>query len=166
MLEFTQEQLEEMGRREQELAQLYGIGNHPPEGGFYNPYAAYEMSQTTAVPLANYRRWWQFLERAARTREHDGLMAEDERTALEALPDRVTVYRGLRTKNYLPDHVGFSWTLSREVAEQFANVYRAARWGDPDGEPLVIEKTISKRQIVWLIFGRNEQEAVIFPGRI
>lgn len=159
----SREELEALARREAADAEIYGIGNHSPEGGFYDPLEAYQQSQTTAYPLAQQQRWLEFFEEAAFTREHDHLMSEEERAALEALPERVTVYRGLRTKRYQPDHVGFSWTLSREVAERFANVYRKARWGDPDGEPIVLEETIDKDQIVWLIFGRNEQEVVICP---
>lgn len=164
MKEFTNDELEELGRREQADAQIYGIGNHPPTGGFHDPLSAYEGSQTTAYPPAQYQRWWEFFERAVVSREYDHLMSDEERAALAALPDQLKVYRGLRTKRHMADHHGFSWSLSREVAEQFANVYRKARWGDPDGKPIVLERVISKDQIVWLIFGRDEKEAVIFPG--
>lgn len=163
MEKLSKTQLEEMGRQAQADAAIYGIGNHPPEGGFYDPLGAYQQSQTTAAPLAQYERWFQFLSEAVATRQYDHLMDDEERAALGALPARVTVYRGLRTKNYQPDHVGFSWTLSREVAERFANVYRKARWGDPDGAPIVLEQTIDRDQIVWLLLGRNEQEVVICP---
>ena len=156
--------LEEMGRREAMEAKVYGIGNHPPIGGFHDPLAAYEMSQTTAYPPAQHQRWREFFEVAVLSREYDHLMSDEERAALAALPDQVTVYRGLRTKQHISDHHGFSWSLSREVAERFAHVHRKAMWGDPDGKPIILERVINKAQIVWLIFGRNEQEAVIFPG--
>lgn len=163
MAKLSKQQLEAMGKQAQSDAAIYGIGNHPPEGGFYDPLEAYRQSQTTAAPSAQFERWFRFLSAAAETREHDHLMDDAERAALDALPERVTVYRGLRTKHYRPDHVGFSWTLSRDVAERFANVHRKQLWGDPDGAPIVLEQTINKDQIVWLILGRDEQEVVICP---
>ena len=141
----------------------YGIGNHAPMHERFSPREAYMMSQTTAMPFAQYLRWGKFLRRAVASREYDHLMNEEERDAFASLPDRVTVYRGLRPKEYDPNYIGFSWTLSRDVAERFANEFRKARWGDPNSEPVLLKAEIDKEQIVWLIFERDEREAVIAP---
>ena len=52
-------------------------------------------------------------------------MEQEERKALAALPDRLTIYRGVHIKKGTLR--GLSWTLDRERAEWFANRW-AKRW--------------------------------------
>lgn len=78
------------------------------------------------------------------------LMDWDEQLAYQSLADTVTVYRGCQP-NLNED--GISWTLKRDKAEWFAKRF------SKDG--IVIEKQISKRDIIAVFTGRNEFEAVI-----
>lgn len=78
------------------------------------------------------------------------LMDEDERKVYESLPDEVTVYRGYQVglnKN------GISWTTNKETAQWFAT--RFSKRGK------VLEKKVSKRDIIAVFNGRNESEVVI-----
>ena len=80
-------------------------------------------------------------------------MDEEERAALEALPDQVTVYRGCGPDN----KDGFSWSLKREVAEGFP--YKALYGTD---QPILLTATVLKKKIAALKLGRNEHEAILF----
>lgn len=78
-------------------------------------------------------------------------MRASERKKLAALPDTVTVYRGVSHEG---DDDGISWTLSREKAEWFAK-----RWSD--GNPRVFSGTARKEHIHAVFNGRREDEVVI-----
>ena len=151
----------QIARREVVLLKRYGIGNHGPYA-HQDPLRAFQMSQTISYPHAQYSRWATFLADAADSRDYDYLMSEEERAALEALPAQVTIYRGIRTCQIRREIYGLSWTLSRSVAEWFANV-RGSYWGDQAGEPVILEQTVDKSRIVWLLLERNELEVVIPP---
>lgn len=77
------------------------------------------------------------------------LMDWDEQLALSSLADTVKVYRGCQ-KGINED--GISWTLKRDKAEWFANRF------SKDG--IVIEKEISKSDIIAVFTGRNEFEVI------
>jgi len=155
------EYMSRIARREVVLLKRYGIGNHGPHTND-DPLRAFQMSQTISYPPAQYHRWAKFLADAADSRDYDYLMSEDERAALKALPDRVTIYRGIRTRRLNREIYGLSWTLSRGVAEWFANV-RGRGWGDQEGEPKILKQTVDRARIVWLLLERNEYEVVIPP---
>ena len=80
------------------------------------------------------------------------LMDWDEQLALDSLADTVKIYRGCQ-KGINED--GISWTLKRDKAEWFANRF------SKDG--IVLEKEISKSEIIAVFNGRNEFE-VIYEG--
>lgn len=72
------------------------------------------------------------------------------KATLKDLPDQVVVYRGISNKS--KKDTGISWTLSKKVAEKFAN-----RWG---GNGRVISKTVSKSDLKAYFNDRNEQEVI------
>ena len=92
--------------------------------------------------------WREFFSSDRENREW--LMDWDEQMAYAGLPETVTVYRG-----YQPglNKDGISWTVKREKAEWFAT-----RFGK---KGKVLEKKVSKRDIIAVFTGRNEYEVVI-----
>lgn len=82
----------------------------------------------------------------------DHMMKTNERVALAALPDRVTIYRGC----YKHNMDGMSWSLDQQVAAGFPrmNRYRSK------GQPLLIKATIARDRILAFKNGRQEQEII------
>jgi hypothetical protein len=76
----------------------------------------------------------------------------NERGALDALPEVVTIYRGCGTENKL----GLSWSLSREVAAKFPFLHR---YKTPN--PLLITARIKRAKIVGLMLEDRGEEEVI-----
>ena len=117
------------------------------------------------VIVSRYLVWAMVLD-ARRTTRHL-MMTPKERARLAALPDPVKIYRGCGS----PEHIGFSWTLSKKTAEKFAviacNDRRRMMTPDLVGTaPTVIKATVAKRNIVALINDRKEQEIIAFPNRV
>ena len=81
------------------------------------------------------------------------LMNEEEDQFLRSLPDNVVVYRGCQKGQ---NENGLSWTLKPEKAKFFAN--RLGKRG------IVLQRTISREQIVAVFLGRNEWEVVWKPS--
>ena len=134
----------------------YGIGNHGPDE-HENPYEAYQMSQTLVAPHEQRIRWHNFLCDARNEGKYRELMNAEELEAYNNLPMAFTAYRGIRSSSPIDD-VGFSWSLSIEVAQWFAD-----NRGDPNEPPVVLKKIISKCDVVWVLLERDEQEIVIAP---
>lgn len=85
----------------------------------------------------------------------DSLMDDDELRVLRQLPDEVLVYRGHSPENL----EGLSWSLSKHVAEQFAD--RSMK-----GNPLVSQSAVSRDDIHAYFNVRGEQEVVISPDAL
>jgi hypothetical protein len=85
------------------------------------------------------------------------MMDEDEQRRWKELPEIVTIYRGCGARNI---H-GICWTLDRAVAGEFPtlNRYKVE-------DPLLVTATVSKRDIVALKLGREEEEVITFRPRI
>lgn len=96
----------------------------------------------------NLEQWRELFSSSRPKRER--LMDRDEVLALSSLPDTVKVYRGCQ-KGINED--GISWTLKRDKAEWFAT-----RLGK-DG--VVLEKEISKSDIIAVFTNRNEFEVIV-----
>jgi hypothetical protein len=84
------------------------------------------------------------------------LMDPNERAAYDALPDRLTVYRGCGTSNKL----GLSWSLDRQIAARFPflNRYRQA-------DPLLVTGKVHKRHVLAVKLDRDESEVITFRAR-
>ncbi len=83
------------------------------------------------------------------------LMDRDEYKVFEALPQTITVYRGLQKDATAK---ALSWTLDKSVAEWFAHRF------DYNGE--VIEGTIDKNYVFAYFDRRNEKEIVLDYTRV
>lgn len=90
-------------------------------------------------------------------------MNDEERKVFDALPDEITVYRGVAA----PDGMGsgMSWTLDREKAIWFAK--RFALEGGPFGEtPKLLTGVVDKEEAIGYQSGRGEQEIVALPEHV
>lgn len=83
------------------------------------------------------------------------LMDKDEYKVFEALPQTITVYRGLQKDATAK---ALSWTLEKSVAEWFANRF------DNNGE--VVEGTIDKNYVFAYFDRRSEKEIVLDYTRV
>ena len=97
---------------------------------------------------AHLNQWRRYFSSSRSGRNN--LMDWDEQMAFDSLADTVTIYRGCQ-KGLNED--GISWTLKRDKAEWFAT-----RFGK---KGVVLEKEVSKRDIIAVFTGRNEFEVVI-----
>lgn len=79
------------------------------------------------------------------------IMDPQEQMVYEALPEKVTVYRGINSKGSVK---GISWTLSKKKAYWFAS-----RW--PENKGMVYQAMVSKEHIYAYFNGRNEQEVIL-----
>ena len=101
----------------------------------------------------NHQEWKDLLGSDRSSRNY--LMDEKEFNTLLALPDVVTIYRGCQKG--INEH-GLSWTLDKSIAQWFSTRL------DRDGEPIVLERTVAKSDIIAVFTGRGESE-VIFLER-
>jgi hypothetical protein len=92
---------------------------------------------------------WKNLFKSKRNQRHN-LMTEDELDTMKSLDDIVTIFRGC-VENLNED--GLSWTLDRDRAEWFANRF--------DEKGIVIERTVSREEIVAYFNARGEEELII-----
>lgn len=99
----------------------------------------------------NLEKWDELLHSDRPQRQY--LMNEEEDQLLRSLPAEVVVYRGCQKGQ---NETGLSWSLKRDKAEFFAN--RLGKRG------IVLQRTISREQIVALFMGRNEWEVVWKPS--
>jgi hypothetical protein len=100
---------------------------------------------------------WKRLWRKSKT-YRDFVMETEEIRELNAMPDVITIYRGIQYKS---QKRGISWTLSKEKAEWFAN-----RWLRKNQTAKVLSGTIKKDKVLAYFKGRNEQEIVAFPNDV
>jgi hypothetical protein len=89
----------------------------------------------------------------------ENLMEEEERQALAALPDRITIYRGYQSPGGTPE--GWSWTLAEGTAEWFAR-----RLIESHQTPMVARGAVAKADVIAHFLGRNETEIVVDPLRV
>ena len=80
------------------------------------------------------------------------MMNKKEQAFLGSLPERVTIYRGCGPVN----RWGWSWTLSREVAEQFPRLRRFKT-----DKPLLLTAEIDRSFISAVKLDREEQEVIL-----
>lgn len=82
------------------------------------------------------------------------LMTEAERMVVEHLPENFTVYRGCYERN----QDGLSWTLCKKTAQTFPTLNRYRKDGQT---PLLLERTISKYEVIAFKGARQEQEIIL-----
>lgn len=81
------------------------------------------------------------------------MMTSEELDAYNALPDVVTVYRGC----YRTNKWGLSWSLSKEVANEFPSYRRYCRPGE---QPLLVTAKALKKNIIAVKLDRDESEII------
>jgi hypothetical protein len=91
---------------------------------------------------------WKKLLGSKRSNRHY-MMSEEEDNAVRSLSDEVVVYRGCQKGL---NENGLSWSLDKSKAEFFAN-----RFGK---KGIILEKKISKQQIIAVLTGRGEAEVI------
>lgn len=101
----------------------------------------------TENSYADYKKW-RSLFSSERSSKHY-LMNEEEDQLLRSLPEEVIIYRGCQ-KNL--NENGLSWSLDKSKAEFFA--YRFNQKG------IILEKKISKKDIIAVFTGRGEAEVI------
>ena len=70
---------------------------------------------------------------------------EEDKAGLDKLPDKIKVYRGYNDCPY-----GFSWTLSKKIAEMFGSNIR--------------EREVEKKDVFAYLNDRTEEEIIILDG--
>jgi hypothetical protein len=83
------------------------------------------------------------------------MMDTDERAAWDALPDRMTIYRGQRRRQ-----LGASWSFDRAIAERFPFLHRYS-----GGDPILVTAEVRKRDVLAIKLDREESEAIVLRGR-
>ena len=101
----------------------------------------------TENSYADYKKW-RSLFSSKRSSKHY-LMNEKEDQLLRSLPDEVVIYRGCQ-KNL--NENGLSWSLDKSTAEFFANRFNQ--------KGIILEKKISKKDIIAVFTGRGEAEVI------
>ena len=84
---------------------------------------------------------------------HAVFMEDDEMATLNALPDTITVWRGVAHREAIE---GMSWTVDKAKAEWFARRFA----GGEGRTPLLVEGTVSKRDVLAYFSNRGESEIV------
>lgn len=74
----------------------------------------------------------------------------------EELPEKVTIYRGIRDEKYIK---GFSWTVSKDKGIWFAKRF------DTDNQ-ILLETVIDKKDILCYTDERDEKEVIINPKKL
>jgi hypothetical protein len=111
-------------------------------------------SDRQSLAPADWRGLW-LADRPGR----EQVMTVEDRDALAALPERVTVYRGVNCRNYV---AGISWTLDRNLAHWFALRWVNAEY--PKGFT-VISGTVLRHRILALLQD-SEHEIIAQPKHV
>lgn len=82
----------------------------------------------------------------------DMIMTSEEKKAWNSLPETVTIWRGCHEVNKR----GLSWSLDRDIAEQFPFLWRYSR----EGQPLLVRAEVKRDNIAMIKLDRNESEIV------
>lgn len=117
--------------------------------------SAYTLQDYKKIP---YKVYYELFSANRPYREK--LMDDEELKLLKKLPDQITIYRGGSKTEEKTKKYGVSWTLDKKIAEKFANV-KAIR---DNKEMVVIEKTISKKDVIAYLISRKEEE-IIYLGK-
>ena len=86
------------------------------------------------------------------------MMDADERKVFKGLPETLTVYRGCDRKD---NQRNWSWTLSREKADWFANRFRCLR-----RKRFVAMGECCKSDALAYFSGRDEEEILVNPRKV
>lgn len=88
------------------------------------------------------------------------LMTNDEIDYLEKLPEKLTIYRGMTETELESGNFGVSWTLKKERAEFFANIY--VRNTATNHLKKVVHQIIIKKSKVIAFFNDRQEFEIIY----
>lgn len=101
--------------------------------------------------------------------EKEHLMDDAERELFNNLPDEVTIYRGCTKQEIKSGKYRMSWTLDRKTAEFFAfeyvNLERENSLEKDKSLYDVVEKTVSKKDLLCYFGDRSEAEVLYIPTK-
>ena len=123
-----------------------------------NPRMAYMMSHS---PSYYYDEWVQYFK-DEQLMVYRSYMSDDEQELYSSLPNTLTVYRGVAVDGDYDEGYGLSWTLNKEVARFFSEEY--TRRINKHLTPIILEQTINKQDIAWILLEREEEEVVVIPN--
>lgn len=113
------------------------------------------------VDTENLRQWGEPLIKrlleADRPGRSEHFMSQADREELDALPDKVTIYRGFNHVSWW----GWSWTTDEAKAEWFAK-----RFENHLGPAQVASAVVAKSKIIAFLGNRGESEVIINPRRL
>jgi hypothetical protein len=104
----------------------------------------------------SFSEWCELWGENSKDRVH--AMNEDEREAFAALPDTITVYRGVSREDAID---GLSWTTDKQKALWFAR-----RLNTKESTPMLAKGKVSKQDVLAHFLGRNESEVVVLPDDV
>jgi hypothetical protein len=90
------------------------------------------------------------------------LMSKTDLKFYNNLPSKLIIYRGMTIQELESGDFGVSWTLSRKVAEFFANIY--GRNHDTRHLPKVVHQLEVSKELICAYFSDRQEEEVIFLG--
>lgn len=85
--------------------------------------------------------------------------ATDAFSNVNDLPEELTIYRGIRGKYLDQTNLGFSWTLNRDVANNFGT-------GTNQCDGYLLSAMANRDDIIAYFNARDEQEILILPENI
>lgn len=115
---------------------------------------AYEMSDNL-----NYYRYDLKLAFLADEPQRYSLMTKEELKYFDALPEQITIYRGMTENELMQKSFGCSWTLKKETAEFFAYTYQR-NFATKHLKKVVHEMTINKSDVIAFLNNRDEFEII------
>lgn len=121
----------------------------------------------TEAPSADAALWRALL--AGDRPRREAMMTAEERDALAAMPEVLTVYRGAGHPDYAD---GLAWTLDRGRAAWFAGyapLALARSWVPGrvrSGEPVLATGTVARGDVIAYLTERQEAEVLVLPSAV
>jgi hypothetical protein len=105
---------------------------------------------------------WKPIFKRGRDYWHPTIFEPEQRKMYDALPDKITIYRGCHT-GMRHGRRRLSWTLDESCAHWFADT--GIRGWKPGGAPVVYRGVIKKKDVALVFCDRNESEIVPFDAK-
>jgi hypothetical protein len=87
------------------------------------------------------------------------LMGKKDRKFFEALPKKLTIYRGMSESESESGNYGISWTLKKTIAQKFATEF-IHNYDSKEQKHVVVELLINKSDALAYYGGREEDEII------
>jgi hypothetical protein len=87
------------------------------------------------------------------------LMSEKDRKYLQELPEKITIYRGMTVEEFKDGDWGVSWSLKKDVAMYYAQVY-GRNYDTKHLKKMVHKLVVNKSEVIAFINSRREFEII------